>query len=254
MMFRDETGKPIKMLGAHTDITDLKKKEEELRLQKAFFEQVIDGTNLGTWQWNVKTGETIFNERWAEIIGYTLEELEPISIDTWIRHKVSKDLEGSNKLLQDHFARKTEVYECEARMFHKDGALVWVLDKGKVVSWDEEGNPEWMVGSNQEITQKKKAYERNKQFIQQAPTAIAMLDKHMRYLAASQDWIDIFNIETNLLGKSHYDVLPDIANKWKVYHQECAQKNISKSAEERIEKENDEIQWLSWEFRPWYND
>ncbi len=255
VMLRDDQGKPIKMLGAHTDITDIKEKEEELRLQTAFFKQVIDGTNLGTWQWNVKTGETIFNERWAEIIGYTLDELKPVSIDTWMDHAYKKDLEKSNTLLQDHFAGKTPVYECEARMIHRDGSYVWVLDKGKVVSWDEEGNPEWMVGSHQEINEKKKAYERNRLFIQQAPTAIAMFDKEMKYLAASKEWCSVFDIQdTEITSKSHYDVLPEIANKWKISHQKCLTGKVIKNSEERIEKADGTLQWLSWEFSPWYTD
>ena len=254
MILRNNQDIPVKMLGAHTDITDIKKKEQELRLQTAFFEQVINGTDLGTWQWNVKTGETIFNQRWAEIIGYTLEELQPVSIDTWMSHAYEKDLENSNKLLQDHFTGKTPVYECEARMIHKDGSLVWVLDKGKVVSWDEDGNPEWMVGSHQEITEKKKAYERNKLFIQQAPTAIAMLNSEMKYLAVSQEWISVFGIKDNIIGKSHYDVLSCIANKRKNNHQECLRGKVIKIDGERVEKEDGEVQWLSWEFRPWYTD
>ncbi|GAA4274113.1 PAS domain-containing protein [Aquimarina gracilis] len=255
IIIRDQDGKPQKMLGAHTDITEIKEKEQELRLTSAFFEQVIDGTNLGTWQWNVKTGETIFNKRWAEIIGYTLDELKPVSIDTWMKHAYKKDLEKSNKLLQDHFEGKTPVYECEARMIHKDGSLVWVLDKGKIVSWDTEGNPEWMVGSHQEITENKKAYERNRLFIQQAPTAIAMFNENMEYLAASQEWFSVFNIKNkDIIGTSYYDILPKIGNQWKRNHQECLKGKVIKNNEERIEKEDGSIQWLTWEFRPWFAD
>lgn len=255
IIIRDQNDKPLKMLGAHTDITQIKKKEEQLKLKSAFFKQVIEGTNLGTWQWNVKTGETIFNERWAEIIGYTLDELKPISIDTWMKHAYKKDLEKSNSLLQDHFAGKTSVYECEARMIHRDGSLIWVLDKGKVVSWDEEGNPEWMVGSHQEITEKKKAYERNRLFIQQAPTAIAMFNQEMEYLAASKEWFRVFDIwDEDITGKSYYNVLPKIANKWKISHQKCLTGKVIKNSEERIEKADGSLQWLSWEFRPWYTD
>ncbi|MCK8522275.1 PAS domain-containing protein [Aquimarina sp. D1M17] len=254
-MLRDDTGRPVKMLGAHTDITHIKEKEEELRLQTAFFEQVIEGTDLGTWQWNVQTGETIFNERWAEIIGCRLEELEPVSIDTMKNYAYKKDLEHSNKLLQNHFTGKTVVYECEARMLHKNGSVVWILDKGKVVSWDEDGNPEWMVGSRQEITESKKAYERNRTFIEQAPTAIAMFDRDMNYLAASQEWCKVFDIENQeIVGESHYKVLPTYANKWKVSHRKCLGGTVIKNEEERFKKSDGATQWLSWEFRPWLTD
>ena len=44
----------------------------------------LEGTRLGLWDWDMVSGQTIFNERWAEIIGYRLEELQPTTIDTWI--------------------------------------------------------------------------------------------------------------------------------------------------------------------------
>jgi len=179
VMIRDDDGKPTKMLGAHTDITYIKNKEEKLKLQSAFFEHIIDGTGLGTWQWNVKTGETILNERWAEMIGYTLAELEPISLGTWLKHSTKQDQDRSNKLLKEHFDKKTPFYECEFKMKHKNGQWIWILDRGKVVSWDMDGNPEWMVGSHQEITKKKLDFERNRLFIEQTPSAIAMLDNNM---------------------------------------------------------------------------
>ncbi len=116
---------------------------------------IIQGTNLGTWEWNVQTGETIFNERWAEIIGYTLDELKPASIDTWIKYAHPDDLKGSNKKLEKHFAGETEFYEIECRMKHKNGNWVWVFDRGKVSMWDTEGKPLWMYGSHQDITVQK---------------------------------------------------------------------------------------------------
>jgi len=117
--------------------------------------RVISGTRIGIWDWNVQTGETLFNERWAEIIGYTLEELQPISIETWMKHAHPEDLEWSNKLLNSHFSGETSYYDCQARMRHKDGHWVWVHDRGKVFEWDKEGRPLRMCGSHIDITEQK---------------------------------------------------------------------------------------------------
>ncbi len=116
---------------------------------------IIDGSGVGTWLWNVQTGETRFNNRWAEIIGYTLEELEPISIETWMFFAHPDDLEHSSALLEAHFKGETEFYHCEARMRHKNGHWVWVRDHGKVVSRTANGEPEWMAGSHLDITVEK---------------------------------------------------------------------------------------------------
>ena len=255
MMLRDKKGKPVKMLGAHTDITDIKIKEEELKLQSAFFEHIIDGTGLGTWKWNVKTGETILNKRWAEMIGYSLSELEPISLSTWLEHSTKEDQDRSNKLLKDHFLKKTPFYECEFRMRHKNGEWIWVLDRGKVVSWDENGDPEWMVGSHQEITKKKKDFERNRLFIEQTPSAIAMLDDKMNYLAASQKWLEVYEIEDiEIIGKSYYEIFSEISEARKTNIVNCLKGNVVKNYEEKIETKSGKSKWLSWELRPWYSD
>jgi PAS domain S-box-containing protein len=255
LAIRDSNGKAIRMLGAHIDITKLKDVEIKLKRQVKRYEHIIEGTNLGTWEWNVKTGEIIFNERWANISGYTLLELEPVSIDTWVKGLHHDDLEKSNELLQDHFTGKTDTYECETRMKHKNGEWIWVLNKGRVVSWDSEGNPEWMIGSHQEITKSKKDLEKNKLFIQQAPSAIAMFDTNMCYLAVSQKWYEDYNIEDdNIIGKSHYDVFPEIGEKWKDDYKRCLNGEVLKSEEDCFERLDGSVQWLTWELRPWYTD
>ncbi|WP_024770664.1 PAS domain S-box protein [Aquimarina macrocephali] len=255
LAIRDSKGKPVRMLGAHTDITKLKEVEVQLQRQVDRYQHIIEGTHLGTWEWNVKTGETIFNERWANIAGYTLLELEPVSINTWAEASHPDDLKKSNKLLQDHFAGKTPFYECEARMKHKNGEWIWVLDRGKVVSWDSEGNPEWMIGSHQEITESKKDLEKSKLFIEQAPSAIAMFDTNMCYLAVSQKWYEDYSIsDNNIIGKSHYEVFPEIGEKWKDDHKRCLNGEVLKSEEDRFERLDGSLQWLTWELRPWYTD
>ena len=252
-VFRDNLGNPIRMLGAHTDITSIKQKEEELKIQSAFFEQVIDGTDLATWKWNVKTGELIVNKKWLSVIGYEYEDLHPISIDTWGKVAHPDDLEKSNKLLERHFRKESEIYESEARMRHKNGSYVWVLGKGKVVTWDEQGNPEWMVGSHQEITRQKKEYNRIKLFIEQAPSALAMFDTNFRYVSASKAWFDFFQIsDHNIQGKPHDEVVKIVPKNWKSNYEQCLSGKVLKDIEEKVIAKDDSIQWLSWNFRPWY--
>jgi len=127
----------------------------ELKNQKERLNNILEGTNVGTWEWNVQTGETIFSEKWANIIGYTLKEISPVSIDTWIIFAHPDDLEKSNELLEKHFNGELDYYHFESRMKHKDGSWIWVLDRGKVISWTEEGKPLWTFGTHQEITDQK---------------------------------------------------------------------------------------------------
>ncbi|MDV7403155.1 PAS domain-containing protein, partial [Arthrospira platensis SPKY1] len=97
------------------DITSSVELEEQLRWEKQRLANVIDGTGVGTWEWNVQTGETRFNERWAAMLGYQLADLEPVSINTWTRLAHPDDFSRSEDQLQRHFNGELEYYEAEAR-------------------------------------------------------------------------------------------------------------------------------------------
>ena len=142
------------------DITERKRHEEALASQSARLSNILEGTHVGTWEWNVRTGATVFNERWAEIIGYTLDELAPVSIETWMKLAHPDDLNLSGELLERHFAGELDYYECESRMRHKDGRWVWVLDRGKVASRTAEGKPLMMFGTHMDITERKQTEQR----------------------------------------------------------------------------------------------
>ena len=151
-----EEGIPLRMMAIIQDVTERKQSEEELRESRLRTEMALKGANAAMWDWNVLTGETIFNERWAEIIGYTLKELEPVNIKTWADLCHPDDFKVSENLLNRHFSGETEHYQCEARMKHKNGSWVWVLDSGKVMEWEEAGKPVRMVGTHLDITQQKR--------------------------------------------------------------------------------------------------
>lgn len=116
-------------------------------------EAIIDGTRAGTWEWNVQTGQNVINERWAEIVGYSLEEFHPKdSITHWRELVHPDDLLASDKAFEDYFNGTTSHYECKVRMRHKDGHWVWIHDRGKTATLTEDGKPEWVVGTHIDIT------------------------------------------------------------------------------------------------------
>lgn len=125
----------------------------QLRASEQRLRSIIDGTRIGTWEWNVQTGATVFNERWAEIVGYTLNELAPITIQTWLDLAHPDDLKASGELLEKHFRHELDYYDCTSRMRHRDGHWVWVHDRGRVVTWTTDGKPLLMSGTHADITE-----------------------------------------------------------------------------------------------------
>lgn len=151
-------GKPY-LVGMGMDLTARRKAELALHDERQRLEAIIEGTHVGTWEWNMLTGVCVLGERWAEIIGYSLAELQPISIDTWRNHVHPDDLRRSDELALRHFRGETPYYECEARMRHKDGRWVWILDRGKVAERSGDGQPIRMMGTHADISERKRAEE-----------------------------------------------------------------------------------------------
>ena len=148
---------PVRVVVSHQNITARKQMESDLREERERLAGILRGTNSGTWEWNVQSGKTVFNERWADIIGLTLDEISPTTIETWTRFCHPDDLIASSKLLERHFGGELDYYECEVRMRHKSGEWIWVLDRGRVVTWTEDGDPLMMMGTHQDINERKRA-------------------------------------------------------------------------------------------------
>ncbi|NBC29811.1 MAG: PAS domain S-box protein, partial [Spirochaetes bacterium] len=95
------------------------------------------------------------NEQWASMLGYTLEELSPVSIQTWRDLAHPEDLQHSDRRLAEHFRGESDTYRCVVRVRHKEGHWVWILDSGGVVEWTQEASPLWVYGTHQDITEQK---------------------------------------------------------------------------------------------------
>lgn len=156
---RDDEQKPLWSVAVLEDVTAQKRAEQRLMRSRDRMQSILDGTNVGTWEWNVKTGETRFNDRWAEIIGYQLHELMPVSIETWTGVTHPDDLANSFELIEKHFRGEADFYDCDCRVRHRDGHWVWVRDRGRVAEWDKDGNPVWMMGTHTDITERRAADE-----------------------------------------------------------------------------------------------
>lgn len=148
----DDQGQFKHFIAQMEEISLRKKFLDELQEQKNRLANVLEGTEVGTWEWNVQTGETLYNEKWAEILGYELEDLEPLSQETWLHFAHPDDIALSNKKIQECFSKKSDFYECEYRMRHRDGHWIWILDRGKVMRWMPDGKPEVMFGTHSDIS------------------------------------------------------------------------------------------------------
>jgi PAS domain S-box-containing protein len=139
-----------------SDMTEIYAQGEKLRESEERLNLALSGTKAGLWDWFISTGKVIYNDRWAEMIGYKLSELEPLGIDTWQKLTNPEDLIKSDELLEMHFKGKIDYYECETRLKHKKGYWVWVVARGMVVERDTQDNPIRMTGTLIDISKQKR--------------------------------------------------------------------------------------------------
>lgn len=87
--------------------------------------------------------------------------------------------------------------------------------------------------------------------VEQSPVAIAVCDTNLQYLLASQQWLDDYGLNKEIIGKSYYEVFPDTSNYWQGIHQHCLTGETYKSQGEILELPNGFREWVKWEIKPW---
>ena len=129
------------------------------------YKAILEATSPGTWEWDIENEVVVFDELWVGMLGYTLEELSPISFKTWEVLVHPDDLPLANERLKLCFERIEEFYEVEIRMKHKNGDWMWIRSYGRVMEWTSAGKPGKMYGAHLDITQEKKEQQRVKKLL-----------------------------------------------------------------------------------------
>ncbi len=242
------------------DITEKKKSKQKIIEMNERLENIIKGTNVGTWEWNLETGETIFDNKWAEMLGYTLEEISPVNIQTWEKLTHPDDFKRAGKELEKVMNKELEYYDFELRMKHKNGEWIWIHDRGRVTKWSEDGKALFMSGTHMDITDRKKAEEELihshnliKYMLEHNTSGVAVHDKDMKYMYVSKSYLDRYKIkEKDIIGKHHYEIFPDLPQKWRDVHKRSLKGEVISKDEDPYYKEDGSVDWTKWETRPWY--
>ncbi len=186
------------------------------RLSSARLTQVVSATGVGIWDWRAQTGEVVVNERWAQMLGYSLAELGPISIETWRRLANPDELRLSDEVLVPVLAGTRQDYSCDVRMRHKDGHWVWIRDSGRAVEWDAKGRAVRMIGTHLDITELRQAYEsadaaarRFSAIVQSAPDAILTIGPKREILSFNPEAENLFGYrQAEIVGQPLEVLIP----------------------------------------------
>ncbi len=136
----DSCGKVTGSMAIARDVTTRKKAETVLREREERLNLAISGADLGTWDWNITTGHVRYNSRWAEMLGYRVDELRP-HVEIWHELLHPDDAPRAIAAITAHMVGQTPSYEAEYRLRHRSGRWVWVLDRGRVIERGEDDSP-----------------------------------------------------------------------------------------------------------------
>jgi PAS domain S-box-containing protein len=150
----DDRGEVIGLRGTCQDISKFKAVELELNENKTRLKMALASSDLALWDWNIQSGVLLFDERWAAMQGYMLNEV-PFRIESYMQDVYPEDVVIIQKKLEAHYQGFTAKYEAYYRVRHKDGHTLWIQGIGRVVEWDAEGKSVRMLGVAYDITKRK---------------------------------------------------------------------------------------------------
>ncbi|WP_244661884.1 PAS domain S-box protein [Mesorhizobium huakuii] len=159
-VIRDEkNGRPLYLVSQIEDIDARKLAEARIAEAETRWNFALAGAGQGVWDLDVRKGGTTYSSTWVKMLGYADGELDG-DPDRWLTMIHPDDRETVADADREHLAGKTEFFEAEFRMRHKDGRWVWILDRGKAIERDGDGRLIRAIGSLTDITRRKEAEER----------------------------------------------------------------------------------------------
>lgn len=216
---------------------------------------VADEAPVLIWISNPDKRRTYFNHCWAVFTGYPLEELLN---DGWTRAVHPDDIEGYLTTYSRAFDARQD-FRMEYRLRRYDGAYSWFLDTG-TPRHRESGEFAGYVGSSVDITERKQAEEiiwESRRLlrlcVENVPAAVAVFDRDMRYLMTSRRWLADYGLGgRDIIGKSHYEIFPEIPDRWKETYRKCLEGRSEKCDEDSFQRGDGSTEWVRWEVHPWH--
>ncbi|MCL5808359.1 MAG: PAS domain S-box protein [Deltaproteobacteria bacterium] len=252
---------PERLVGFMRDITETKhiaiareRAEEALRENRRFLAGLIENNGAPIFVKDANGRYELVNRKWEEVtglkreqaIGKTDEELFPGPVGRQFRENDEKVL-ASGKVIE-----KEEVLE-DSRGRRSFLSIKFPL-RG------EDGSVKGVCGITTEITARKQVEEKlahahnlMQYIISHARSAIAVHDKDLKYVYVSQEYLNEYKVkERDVIGKHHYEVFPDLPQKWRDVHQRALAGEVSSSEEDPYLRADGTVDWTRWECRPWY--
>lgn len=242
------------------DVTDSKQMAATLQAahQRLMFH--VENSPLGVIEWDSEFRVLYWSKQAEKIFGWKAQEVMGKHLWDWT-FIYEEDVELIDQVTRQLIEGTESCNVTQNRNYTKEGSVVYCEWYNSAL-FDEYGNLVSLRSQVQDVTEQKQAeaaLRKNAEMLnlllEHTPAAIAMLDKDMKYQLLSRRWLEDYNLgDQNIIGKSHYEIFPEIPAHWKNIHQRCVQGAVERCEEDLFVRANGQKQWLKWEIRPWASD
>lgn len=267
----DKNGLPVRISGSLTDVHERRETEQRLWRSNQLQQSILNNANFMIISTDTHGMMKTFNKAAERQLGYLNEELlDKKNITLFFTDsEIQAQVEILSESLNEHLAPNTNpVIELPKRGIREEKEWTFTRKDGSQFPCklavndlrDPEGNLYGFLLTGSDITDQKIASEAQRrqreifeQVISNAPTAIAMLDTDMRYLTHSDQWLEDYSLQgQEILGRSHYEIFPNIPDRWKEDHRRALKGEQLSCDEDSFEHADGSKTYLRWGLHPWY--
>jgi PAS domain S-box-containing protein len=265
-------GRPSPLVIAMVEeITEKKLAEDALRASEERLRLAQQSARIGAFERDVRTGVLTWSSGMEALYGLPAGTFRGTTMDLFDDLIHPQDRAELAALID--LALKTgQPTRGEWRVVWPDGSVHWIAGRWQV-SMDHSNEPSRTVGINMDVTERKRAedallhmnraleaqaallHSREdllKIFVKSVPAGVAMLDREMRYLQVSDRLCADYSMDgSQILGRSHYDLFPDLPSRWKEGHRRALNGETIRAEEDRWDRHDGTTAWIRWEILPW---
>jgi PAS domain S-box-containing protein len=254
-----DSRRAARLIGVNMDITERKRAEEALRDSQAKLQGIVNSAMDAVISVNEQQRIVVFNQAAETIFRCTASE----SLGTTLDRFIPEALRAAHGEHIRRFGREG----ITSRSMTSPAILTAVRSNGEefpieaTLSHVQAAGERILTVILRDITERikvehalQKSMKQLQIFVEHAPVALAMFDSKMQYLCASRRWLEDYGLgDRDPLGQSHYDVFPEIPERWKEAHRRGLAGEVLHEEADRFYRADGTLQWLTWKVVPWHD-